>query len=119
MKKLTQEAINRLSAQELVPSITLYMPTHKDASPPHIRESKTNFKNLSTEILSRSRSLSLPESMNQALDAIARQMENLYDDLKFWSNQTDGLALFAGPEIFECYNLPLTCDEYVAIDTRF
>jgi hypothetical protein len=93
------------------------MPTHNIPSPPHTRENRTRFKNLysrASNFLDRSAEIS-----SNLKDSLRTRLLGLLDDLDFWTDQADGLAVFATANKLEYFHLPLECDEYVAIDSQF
>jgi hypothetical protein len=43
----------------------------------------------------------------------------LLEDIPFWQDQSDGLAVFLAPEVFHYYRLPLSFEELVVVGDRF
>lgn len=96
--------------------ITLYMPTHRVSSPPHVHEDNTRYKNL---VRLAEEKLHAHEASHDDIHAIVKQLEALMSNQEFWQHQTDGLAVYVSPYELRTYNLPLTIDEYVAADERY
>lgn len=118
MATLTSKAITELLlSPPAAPNVTLYMPTHQTHSPPNMTEDQVRFKNL------RSRAMDIihntPDIDTKSTGAVDTQLEQLQGDLSFWEEQRNGLVVFANPYSITTFQLPLDCDEYVAVDIRF
>lgn len=99
------------------PLVSLYMPTHSISTPPNISEDRRRFKNLRNrikEIISKRPDITLKNSQ-----AIERLLESLEEDLSFWENRTYGVAIFINPNDVTFIDIPVDCDEYVAVDNRY
>lgn len=118
MAKLTASAVgDLLNKQRQTPLVSLYMPTHNAGTPPNMTEDQLRFKNLrhrTTEIIKAS-----PKVDIRAGRALQNQLRNIADDLDFWENRTYGFAAFISPDDIAVVDLPIDCDEYVSVDSRF
>jgi hypothetical protein len=98
------------------PCITIYMPTHKTSSPPHMTEDQIRFKNLFSQAL---KDLSSREGHSE----YSRQFEDMCRDLletkDFWEHMNESMLLCARPGLFEYYHLPVDSDEYIAVSDHF
>jgi hypothetical protein len=114
MEKLDKESLHKLLNNQTTPAVTIYIPMHTTASPPHISENQIRFKNLVHKTAEKVR------SQNSLLaNQLERQVDALYNDLGFWEQQKPGLLLCATPDKIEMYHLPIDTEEYCAIDDTF
>ncbi len=116
INKITHAALEKLINQNLSPTISIYMPTHKNAAPPNVREDQTRFKNLVAETDRIMRAQGVEADLQAG---ILDRLNKLIDDQEFWQRQTDGLALFINPKTLTYFNLPVSTDEYVAVDSHY
>jgi hypothetical protein len=111
LKTLAQE-------DDAAPHVTIYLPTHKSAAPPHMSEDQIRLKNL----------------VHQAADLLKKNTDNDYQklaktlcawhdeamqDKRFWESQTEGLLLCAKPGSMQLFHLPLDTEEYVSVDSFY
>jgi hypothetical protein len=99
------------------PSITIYMPTHKTAAPPSMREDRLRFKNLSQRAMEIARQRSDVDTGRAR--ALERRFAAILDNLEFWEHQTESMAVCVSPEASTAFNLPVDCDEHITVDVRF
>jgi Bacterial archaeo-eukaryotic release factor family 3 len=115
MEKIHKAALKQLLKKQPGVAVTIYVPMHITASPPHINENQIRFKNLAhkaIEDLKARRNYDLAISLeNQVLAA--------HDDLAFWKEQTPGMLVCATDERMDMFHLPVNTEEYVSIDTHF
>ncbi len=116
MDKLDHGTLKQLLDQEARPAVTMYVPMHTTASPPHISENQIRFKNLVHQVLQY-----LPPHGDGATvaKALQAQLQELHDDLSFWEDQTPGLLLCASPQELQLFHLPIDTEEYMAVDDHF
>ncbi|HYH74723.1 MAG TPA: hypothetical protein VD735_02060 [Candidatus Saccharimonadales bacterium] len=116
MKKITNQAIADLLAMEHNgPAVTMYIPTHTSASPPHVSENQLRLKNLTHAAAEQ-----LQEQGNDALAKELRQkQEELMDDLAFWETTTRGLLICANADTFQLFHLPMDTEEHVSVSDSF
>lgn len=100
--------------QGAVPCISLYMPTHRSGR--DAQEDPLRFKNLIKK--------AVKDCSEQGVGAdeikrILKPHEQLLEDPVFWQNQSDGLAVFAAPGVFEWFRLPIKFKELAAAGEVF
>ena len=116
MNKVTTDKIQELIDYDGGEVISIYIPTHRHSSPPHMQEDQTRFKN----------------NLKQAVDDWSRRgndvkliagsvesLESLADDLSFWQNTTESLAIFINSDEFILFHLPIECEEQVWIADKY
>lgn len=117
MEDLTRQAVSELMATPaLVPAVTIYLPTHLAATPPHMTEDQIRMKNLvnrAVEIIKRR-----GDGRQMAKD-LCNRLEQLLDDRSFWEHQAKGLLICARPGQLRMFRLPVDTEEYVAVADHF
>ena len=117
MNKISLEEINRLlRSDHSSPAITIYLPTHKTASSPHMTENQTRFKNLFSKALKELSERDKHVKFNQEFEDQCRQ---LLADKSFWLSMSESLLICARPSLFEYYHLPIDSDEHVSVGEDF
>ena len=115
--RISQKNIERLLTQQpTAPAVTIYLPTHKNSSPPHMTEDQIRLKNLVNK------AVDILKNRDDGRDvelAMCDRLEELLADKSFWENQTDCLLICARPGMIETFNVPIDSEEYVAVDTHF
>lgn len=112
MNKVTKSTIKMLAEEQTGKVVSMYMPTHRYPSPPHIQESQTRFKNM----LHSARQIvddAGPEA--KGLQKNLKSLERLIDDLPFWQSTLEGLAIFVSESDVQMYHLPIECEESVYV----
>lgn len=112
---IKRKDLEHLHAQRNHISISLFMPTYR-AGFNNARIDQLKFKNLlqtaRLEIEERGIAPNVSHGMLQPA------YELLEDDI-FWTDLSDGLALFLSPDFFAYYTLPLSFDTYHFLGNRF
>jgi len=112
MNKVTMDVIEKLSQPRESQVISIYLPTHRYPSPPHIHENQTRLKNLlhkATEKISE-------ESVTSAgLRKQLKQLEHQNDEMAFWQTALEGMAIFVDETNVFIYHLPIECEESVSV----
>lgn len=95
------------------PCVSLFMPTHRFGNA--TRQDPIRFKNKlrETETLLTETGLRRPE-----VAALLEPAWTLASDDLFWMHQGDGLALFAAPDLFRCYRVPMALKPLLAVSWR-
>lgn len=114
MNKITRSSIEKLMQQQSGTAVSIYLPTHRHPSPPHIQEDQTRFKNLIRE--GRDKWQATTGNDNRA---VFDELESKLDSLEFWQSTTEGLALFINNDGAEIYHLPIECEEHVCVGDSF
>lgn len=117
MEELTRDAIaDLLTGKPKAPAATIYLPTHRAATPPNMTEDQIRFKNLIT------RAIDILKNRDDGKELqvhLTKRLNELVDDRDFWENQTEGLLICARPGVFRMFHLPLDTEEYVAVADHF
>lgn len=115
MNKVTRSSIETLARPQSGNVISIYLPTHRHPTPPHIQEDQTRYKNLVRQAKEKWHEQVDDDSMSSTFE----QMEGKLEALDFWQQSTEGMAVFASPERFEIYHLPVECEERVCVSDSF
>ncbi len=116
-QRITHEVLDELLDQGVAPAVTIYMPTHRSASPPHISEDRTRYKNLirkAEEIMSQHDDRS-PDVIRSVMD----RLNAFIDDIEFWERRMECTVFCVNPESVTVLDAPIDTEEYVAVDTHF
>jgi hypothetical protein len=114
MEILTREDLRRLNMKRSDTCVSIYMPSHQAGQ--EIQQDPIRLRNLLNETERR-----LAEKGMRGPEA-GKLLEPARDILKevfFWRYQSEGLALFMAPGLFQAYRLPLGFRELVVISERF
>lgn len=115
MNKVTRSAVEILANRPKGPALSIYLPTHRQPTPPHLQEDQTRLKNL----------------LRQGIDAwqthtgapMANEMQKSLDSLlistPFWQETTEGLALFISADGIQTYHLPIETEPHVNMGDEF
>ncbi len=116
MEKLDQTIVNNLLQVEQAPAVTVYIPMHTSASPPHVSGNQIRLKNLLQTAIEHLQQAHDTTALADELQATIKQLSN---DMKFWETQTPGMLLCATPGSVRLFHLPIDTEEYVAVDSHF
>ncbi len=111
MDKFTKEDLKELFEINQWPSISIYMPTQRAAD---TQQNSIRFKTL----VQKSES-TLSDYQYKDANKLLAEAKKLYNDIAFWNQRSDGLAMFISPESFKTYLLPHVFDELVVVTRRF
>lgn len=114
MDWLSTHDLRQLSESEGPYHVSLYMPTHRAG--PDTRQDPIRLKNLLTS----AEEQLIDQGMRPTL---ARDMlqpgSELVEDYEFWQQQSDALTVFATPNSFRYFRLPLQVPELAVATDRF
>jgi hypothetical protein len=114
MIPISKDDLQRLMQVRDQCCISIFMPTHSDAS--EIEQDQIRLKNLIRQAEQRIDETALsPESMRTGIEKSRR----LLQEMAFRRPVADGLALFLSPEHFISYSLPLKFEELLVAANRF
>ena len=116
MNKVTDGLINQVQAHASGPAVTIYLPAHRSATPPHMREDEIRFKKLIHRASGILDTINKHDSFNKAF---AERCNQLLSDESFWKERAGSVLLCAQDGQFETYDLPMDTDEYVAVDDHY
>ncbi len=115
MNKITRSSIETLAQPQSGNVISIYLPTHRHPTPPHIQEDQTRLKNL----LRQAKEKWHDQNGNMAISATFDQLESDVEPLEFWQQATEGMAIFVSPEAYKVYHLPMECEERVCVSDTY
>ena len=116
MEKITHAAITELLEMDTTPKVTIYVPLEFGSSPPHITENQIRFKNLIHKAIEELQRRSDTPGLATELKAM---LETNYDNLEFWKDNGHAILICAAPGMMRLFQLPITSEEYVAVDDGF
>ncbi len=114
MDTLTMDQLKNFLAGHTGWHVSLFMPTHRAGR--EVEQNPIRFKNLLREAGERLRVKGLRAA---DVEEMLKPAQQLMQDMSFWQNQSDGLALFLTAESFHFYRLSLSFEELVVISSRF
>lgn len=114
MDVLPRDVLQFLLSRTESPSVSIYMPTAHVES--EVKQNPTRFKNLVNEaheqlVASGMRSAEADEMLEPA--------RNLIEDLPFWRNQSEGLAVYITPDWFRAFRFPYQFNSLCVVNDRF
>jgi hypothetical protein len=115
MHKVTQSSIETLARPQSENVISIYLPTHRHSTALHRQEDQTRFKNLIREAKERW----LSDGNNSDLTSVFKQLESKFDNTDLWQHTTEAMAIFAGKDTLEIFNLPIECEERIHISDSY
>jgi hypothetical protein len=116
MEYIGKSAVKELLNETVSPKVTIYLPIHLSAAPPHITENQIRLKNLVTRAQSQ-----LPKhgEGKQLSEELGGMLEKYQQDLTLWEEQTPGLLICASPGNLHMFHLTLETEEYVGVDDQY
>lgn len=96
--------------------VSIFIPTQRRGK--EVLEQK-NLKHLHSLWTEASKKLSAQGIEKSELDTMSKKFEELLDDKDFWRHQSDGLAVFAAPDYFKTFSLPVNFEAYTYISEEF
>lgn len=114
MDLLTKEELAALTGEQATPMVSIFMPTQRVGR--EMQQNPVRLKNLLGEARQKllERGLRSPQA-----DQFLEPAQALLDNTDFWQHQSDGLAVFAAPDLLRTYRLPLPFEEQVVVNNRF
>lgn len=116
MNKVTYDVINKLSEPQNSAVLSIYIPTHRHPTPPHIQEDQIRFKNALREAREL---LEEHELDSTGIHENLSSIEALQNDLSFWKESLEGLAIFVSEEEVQMYHSPMEFEESVTCDMAY
>ncbi len=113
MDILTQQDLRTLSETEGEWCISIFMPTARGVD---AQQNPIRLKNL---LRNAEEQLAGVGARVPDAEALLQEAQALLSDADLWRNVRRGLAIFAGPEFFAYYRLPLNFEELVVVRRRF
>ncbi len=114
MNPLSSDELKDLIDRRETSCVSVFMPTHRRG--PEIQQDPIRFKNLLKQAEERltQHGLRVPEAKE-----LLEPAQSLVQDSRFWSRQSDGLAVFISAKGLRRYSLPFNFDELVVVSDRF
>lgn len=117
MNNIRPETLAKLlKRRPSVPAVTIYTPLHRSSSPPHMTEDQVRLKNLVAEAR---RLLKGQQGGDVLIRSLEEYLEKLPADKSFWGNSCDGVVICADKKAITTLPLPMSTQEYVAVDNQF
>lgn len=113
MDILTTQDLQELVNMDEGLFISIYMPTY--SSGVDIRQNPVKFKQLLREAEARLYDMKMEKA---EIETFLKPAANLIDEIRFWQNQGDGLALFIHSDGIKYFRLPIEFKETVYINSR-
>lgn len=112
----SQEEFNLLADKQETDCISIFIPTHRAGKEVDVGQDRLTLKNCLQEI---SAQLSQYIHSEADIEELLRPAKLLLDDVHFWRNQSDGLAIFISKGEMQYYTLPLHFKRYTYISNHF
>lgn len=114
MNQLRKEDVLKLIETKADPCISIYLPTEKAGK--DILKGRILLKNLLKET---EKKLSLLNISEPDTKNILNEAYKLIEDLIFWQNSNEGLALFISKDTFKHFKMPMKFQEKVHVSKEF
>jgi hypothetical protein len=114
MDSLTREDIKTLIETQGEWCVSLFMPTVRAGA--EVQQNPIRFKNLLRQAQDRMAEL---EMRVPDIQAVLEPAQSILDDPDLWRGNSDGLAVFAAPDMVRVLYLPLSFEELVMVERRF
>jgi hypothetical protein len=113
MDILKKDDIKKLSENNSYPSVSIFIPTHKEWN--ERKKDITRYRNQLTKA-----EKILSEIMREKeLNNFLKPSKNLLDDTEFWNHQNSGLAVFFNKDEFKTYRVPQRVEEFLFINNVY
>lgn len=112
----SKKEYNLLTEKQDAKCISIYIPTHRAGKEVDEEQGKLTLKNCLQDIATQLSQYSYNEA---DIEELLRPAKSLLNDLHFWRNQSDGLAIFLNNDEMEYYTLPLHFQTYTYISNHF
>ncbi len=116
MSIITQEQFEKLANFKDELCISIFIPTQRAGKEVLEEQSKTHLKSKMDDI---KRKLDKAGHSEEKITKIISPIRELIEDKDFWRHQSDGLAIFASPEFFEKFTVPVNFEAYEHISNEF
>lgn len=114
MESISDADIKRLGEWTGDHLVSMYLPTHRAGE--GLKQDPIRYKNLVREA---EKQILASGRRKPEVEALLKPAYALLDDHLFWQHLSDGLAVFAAPDGFHRYRVPLRFDEVVVVAGRF
>jgi hypothetical protein len=113
LDRVSQEALRALAGTRGQACVSIYMPTHPAGA--EMQQDPIRLRNLLADAEKRliAAGLRTPEAR-----AIIAQASDLLPRHNFWQHQSNGLAVFLAPDLFDYYRLPFDVEPLLVVGGR-
>ncbi len=113
MDSFTKDDLKELSENREWPSVSIYMPMERAGG------SEQNPIRFKTMVKKAENMLSDYGYINKKGSNLVESAEKIYNNVSFWIQRSDGIAMFLSKNIFRVFRLPSKFNELVVITRRF
>ncbi|MFO8008207.1 MAG: hypothetical protein R6V05_10775 [Candidatus Brocadiia bacterium] len=114
MDLLRREHLSELAEHSGEPCVSIFVPLMRGG--PEKKQNRIRLKNTFREVENRLSETDMrPGEIREFLDPAAELLE----ELPYWKQDSDGLAVFLAPELFRYYRLPSKMQELVVVSDQF
>ncbi|PTX42966.1 hypothetical protein C8P64_1489 [Christiangramia gaetbulicola] len=116
MSMINEQEFKKLANVKNDTCVSIFIPTQRAGK--EVLEEK-NKKHLHSEWVQIRKKLKEDNVEENTIEKIGKPIESLLENRNFWRHQSDGLAIFASPDFFESYTLPVNFEAYHYISNEF
>lgn len=116
MSMINDQAFKELSNYNNEACVSIFIPTQRGGK--EVLEEK-NKKHLHSEWTQIKKELKGKNVTDEIIEKIGKPIQELIDNRDFWRHQSDGLAIFASPEFFKSFTIPVNFEAYHYISKEF
>lgn len=114
MDQFTRRDLRQLVAARHPACVSMFLPMHRKAR--DVNENRIRCKNALTAAEGQLLDMGVPATTARAILLPGRELEENND---FWLRQSDGLAMFAAPDSFHVFRVPLNFTQQVVAGRQF
>lgn len=114
MDKITRHDLKPLLEHSADACVSCFVPMEQAGK--ETRQNPIRVKNMFREAVERLTTQGMAAS---DAESMLKPLQRLLDDSAEWQAQSDGLAIFCSPNLFQTYRLPLRFDELLVVAPRF
>lgn len=116
MELITQKDFAELSHVHDATCVSIFLPTHRSGEAVSQNKDALVLKNLLKDARGQ---LKAQGTADAEIESLLKPAEDLLDDARFWSHQSDGLALFMAPGFIRKYLLPIGFEAFHHVSNAF
>ncbi len=116
MSMINENEFKKLATYKNQNCVSIFIPTQRAGK--EVLEGKSK-KHLHSEWTQVKKDLKENNTSEADIEKIDKPIQELIDNRDFWRHQSDGLAIYASPDFFEYYTLPVNFEAYHYINEEF
>jgi hypothetical protein len=116
MENLTSDTLHEIVDNQTGCAVTIYLPLHTSASPPHITENQIRIKNLLHKAAEQVRARGDNSDLAGALESKAEELKH---DTELWKDPSPGALICASDNFLKMIRLPIDTEEYIAVEEQY